>query len=128
MPFSEYVTASALEVVGREEELDAIVGFLGDVQRWPAAVLLEGEAGIGKTTLWQAGVEAALASSFTVLAARPVEPETAFSFTAMGVAGGRLDDVLPKLPGPQRSALEVGLSLVENAANRPTSARWPWGF
>ena len=129
MPFSEYVTASALEVVGREEELDAIVGFLGDVQRWPAAVLLEGEAGIGKTTLWQAGVEAALASSFTVLAARPVEAETAFSFAAMGdLLEGCLDDVLPKLPGPQRSALEVGLSLVEARGQPPDQRAVAMGF
>ncbi len=43
------------EVVGREAELEAIGAFLGD----PAsrALVLEGEAGIGKTTLWLAAAQ-----------------------------------------------------------------------
>ena len=37
-------------VVGRAEESGAIAEFL-TASRWPAALVLEGEAGIGKTTL-----------------------------------------------------------------------------
>ena len=44
-------------VIGRDEELAAIEAFLADVDRGPAALVLSGEPGIGKTVLWEAGVE-----------------------------------------------------------------------
>lgn len=48
----------ALEtVIGREAELDIIASVLGDPSDGAAAVLLEGEPGIGKTTLWEVGVQ-----------------------------------------------------------------------
>jgi ATP-dependent Clp protease ATP-binding subunit ClpA len=43
-------------VVGRERELAAVRAFL---ERGRDVLVLEGEAGIGKTTVWQAGLEAA---------------------------------------------------------------------
>ena len=42
---------------------------LGAPSAWPAALLLEGEAGAGKTALWTAGLE--LARGCRVLRARP---------------------------------------------------------
>ena len=47
------------EVIGRDQELAAIEGFLAEVEQGPAALVLSGEAGIGKTILWEAGVEEA---------------------------------------------------------------------
>jgi len=44
------------DVVGREQELGSIRAFLDRPPEGPAAILLEGEAGIGKSTLWRAGV------------------------------------------------------------------------
>jgi DNA-binding CsgD family transcriptional regulator len=114
------MATEAIEVVGREEELEVILAFVGDVQSFPAALLLEGEAGIGKTTLWQAGIAAAVSSSFRVLVARPVEGETAFSFAALGdLLEGCLDEVVPVLPPPQCKALEVALSLTEPGGPPP---------
>lgn len=57
-------------VVGRRGELAAVEELL-DVGRLPAALVLEGEAGIGKTTLWSAGVDLARERSYRVLSARP---------------------------------------------------------
>ena len=51
--------AAESEVVGREQELAAIDAFLDAPPGGPAALLVEGEAGIGKTTLWLAAVQAA---------------------------------------------------------------------
>ncbi len=52
----------AIEIVGREEELSSLQAFVDDARRGPAAALvLEGVAGIGKTTLWEAAVERARA-------------------------------------------------------------------
>jgi predicted ATPase len=49
------------EIVGRDEELGSVHTFIDDVRDGPAALVLEGEAGIGKSTLWLAGVEHACA-------------------------------------------------------------------
>ncbi len=47
------------DIVGRDAELEAIECWL-DARRAPT-LLIEGEAGIGKSTLWRAGVELARA-------------------------------------------------------------------
>jgi Cdc6-like AAA superfamily ATPase len=46
-------------IVGREGELARVRSFVGSVSEGPSALLLEGAAGIGKTTLWRAGVSLA---------------------------------------------------------------------
>jgi predicted ATPase len=38
------------ELVSREEELASLHAFIGDAEGGPAALVLEGEAGIGKST------------------------------------------------------------------------------
>src|SRR5215471_3137255 len=43
-------------VIGRDEELAAIGAFLDSVWSGPRALVFAGEAGIGKTLLWEAGV------------------------------------------------------------------------
>ena len=40
------------EIFGRDLELTAMEQFLNSTLNWPSAVVIEGEAGIGKTTLW----------------------------------------------------------------------------
>ena len=46
-------------VVGRDAELASLHDFVKRVVAGTAALVLEGEAEMGKTTLWRAGVEAA---------------------------------------------------------------------
>ena len=46
-------------LVGREEELERINRFVADVDALPGVLVLEGEAGIGKTTVWRASIAAA---------------------------------------------------------------------
>jgi DNA-binding NarL/FixJ family response regulator len=103
---------TSTEVVGRDEELAAVVAFLESTEALPRALLLEGEAGIGKTTLWRAGVEAARELSYGVLRAIPAEKEATFSYSVLSdLLAEVLDEVLPGLPRPQRRALEVALHL-----------------
>src|SRR5437016_4841523 len=45
------------DIVSREEELSFLHAFIDEVRDGPAALVLEGEAGIGKSTLWFAGVD-----------------------------------------------------------------------
>jgi predicted ATPase len=67
------VAGSAL--IGRNEELARLEAFVEGATDGPTRLLLEGEAGIGKTTLWRAGVERARMLGFRVLESRPVAPE-----------------------------------------------------
>jgi DNA-binding NarL/FixJ family response regulator len=101
------------EVVGREAELERIGGFL-DPGRGELALLLEGVAGIGKTTLWRAGIELGREQHYRVLWCQPTASETAFSFAALGdLLSPVIEDLLPRLPPPQRAAIGAALALVE---------------
>ncbi len=97
------------EMVGREAELSRLNSFLDDVAGGRAALLLEGESGIGKTTLWKRGVATAAERRWRVLSTRPAEPEAKLSYTGLADLLEGSDDVIQALPSPQRSALEVAL-------------------
>ncbi|HVS86087.1 MAG TPA: ATP-binding protein, partial [Gaiellaceae bacterium] len=104
-----------MRVVGRDAELAAVEAFLAGAPSGPRALLLEGVAGMGKTTVWLEGVAAARAQGLLVLESRAAQAESALGFGAVidllaPVAG----DVLPELPPPQRAALAVAL-LLEDA-------------
>lgn len=109
----------ALEVVGRESEIDSVHDFLEAVPAEPITMLIQGEIGIGKTTLWREGVAAADERGLQVLACRPVEGEIALPFAALGdLLEGVPEDVLARLPEPQREALEIALLRVETKSGR----------
>ena len=46
-------------IVGRDHELRDISAFLDRVEGGPSALVLEGPAGIGKTSIWSVGVREA---------------------------------------------------------------------
>jgi predicted ATPase len=101
-------------VVGRDAELGSIDAFVDDVPRGPTALVLAGEAGIGKTILWEAGVEAARRRYGRVLTCRGVEAEAALSFSGLSqLLTPVLAETLESLAPPRRRALEVALLLVE---------------
>ena len=103
------------ELVGREEELASLLAHLDAQDGLPAVVVVTGEAGIGKTSLWLDAVEAAQACGYRVLSCRPAEAEAAFSFVGLAdLIGGVLPDLLPQLPRPQRRALEAAFALSES--------------
>ncbi|HEY2305564.1 MAG TPA: AAA family ATPase, partial [Streptosporangiaceae bacterium] len=115
--------AKTVEAAGRDRELATVTAFLDALASGPSGLLLEGEAGIGKTTIWDAGVAGAAARSYIILQARPAEPEATLSFAALGdLMEGVLARVLPQLPPPQRRALEVAL-LMEDPAGSPPEQR-----
>jgi len=107
-------------VVGRDRELATVTAFLETLPSGPSGLLLEGEAGIGKTTVWGAGVAGAAARSYITLSARPAESEVTLSFAALGdLMAGVLGQVLPQLPPPQRRALEVALLMADPVGSPP---------
>jgi hypothetical protein len=95
-------------MVGRDREMAAVAALLDAVPLGPCGLVLEGAAGIGKTTVWRAGAAQAVGRSYTVLSCRPAESEATLSFAALGdLLDGILDRALPDLSPPQRRALEV---------------------
>src|SRR5262245_15754521 len=114
------MSSQAVAVLGRERELDSPDRFPAAVAEHPAGLLLEGEVGIGKTTLWQRVVAGARTRTYHVLVSRPVESETQLAFAALG---DLLEDVpteaMSGLPEPQRRALEVALLRTEAEGPAP---------
>jgi DNA-binding CsgD family transcriptional regulator len=113
--------APAGDVFGREQEVAALEAFLEDCGG--RALLLAGVAGIGKTTLWRAGVETAERRDLRVLASSPAAAEESLSY---GALGDLLRPVLAlaraELPEPQGRALAVAL-LEETAGARSPDRR-----
>ena len=107
----------ATALVGKERELATIGRLLEELRGEPAAVLIEGEAGIGKTTLWQAALGLARERSWRVVAARPAEPEVRYSYgAARDLLGPLLDETTGALPAPQRRAVESAFLQAERRA------------
>jgi len=109
-------------VVGRGNELSRLDAFMDDVANGPAVLLLEGESGIGKTTLWKRGVATAVDRGWRVLSTRPAESEAKLSYAGLADLLEASADVLPALPDPQRNALDVALLKAE-AKNGPSDVR-----
>jgi DNA-binding CsgD family transcriptional regulator len=107
------VDAPGRQMLGREEELSRIESFLRG-ETATRALVLDAEAGAGKTTLWDAGIELARRLGLRVLSARPSGAEAKLSFAALT---DLLEDVdiatLTGVPTPQRRALEIALLRAE---------------
>ncbi|MEA2208253.1 MAG: hypothetical protein QOF54_730, partial [Solirubrobacteraceae bacterium] len=99
-------------VLGREAELRIVHRLLESVTDGPAACVLEGEAGIGKTALWRAGVMAATAAGSRVVSCAPAEVEAALAYSCLAdLLAGVEPELRAALPEPQRAALEVAMLL-----------------
>lgn len=107
------------ELVGREEELQTVELFLEAARKRPRALLIEGEAGAGKTSVWEAALSGAQLAGSLTLAARPAEAETSFAYAALGDLLRDNIDALGQLPSRQRSALEVALLLDDGRDHAP---------
>jgi DNA-binding CsgD family transcriptional regulator len=104
----------AAEVIGRREELLALEAFLEAVPAGGQALLLEGDAGIGKTALWQEGNRLACERGFRPLTARPAHSETQVAFATVGdLFAPVVKETLPQLTPVQRRALETALLMRE---------------
>jgi predicted ATP-dependent serine protease len=70
---------SGAAVIGREREIAVVSAFLDSIPGGPEALVADGEAGIGKTTVWFEAVRAA-EGRYRVLRARPAESEAKLSY------------------------------------------------
>jgi DNA-binding CsgD family transcriptional regulator len=101
---------AAGDLLGRIQERAAIEAFVERGSAAPETLVIEGEPGIGKTTLWREATRLAEARGMQVLACRPTETETKLSFSALAdLLEPVPEDVFEDLPAPQRRAIEVAL-------------------
>src|SRR5262245_45070751 len=108
---------AGVHIVGREAELAALEAF---VDGGASTLVLVGGPGLGKTTLWEAGVELARERGVRVLSARGSGAETRLSFAGLvDLFDGVGTDELAGLPLPQRRALEVALFRAEPTGAAP---------
>jgi predicted ATPase len=108
------------EVVGRGNELAAVERFLERARGGLSALVLEGEAGIGKTTIWHEAVDMARTAGFTVLTSGPARSEQGLTLGGLTDLFADVDDeVLGGLPDPQRHALEIALLRLEPSGSLP---------
>jgi DNA-binding CsgD family transcriptional regulator len=111
-------------LVGRDPELARAREFLEGLAQGAQALLIEGEAGIGKTALWLAVLAAAAAMGYRVLRCGGDQAEARLSFVGLGdLLGPVVDEGLGLLPGPQREALELALARRSAGAGRLPDAK-----
>ena len=94
-------------VVSRSIEEQAVASFLTSAHSQPSGLVIEGEPGIGKTTLWLAAVQQARQRGFRVLSARVGQAESVLAYAALADLLAEADSaVMATLPELQRLALD----------------------
>jgi AAA ATPase domain len=103
-------------ILGRDLEIGVVSGFLDRLDSGPSALSIEGPAGIGKTTIWLAGVGDAAKRGYRVLRSRGAESEARLSYAALGDLLGDVPEAqLRGMPVPLRRALDAALLRAEVA-------------
>ena len=106
-PRSGAVGHSSTGMLSRSVELHAVTRFLVSASTRAAGLVIAGEAGIGKTTLWQAAVDDAADRGFRVLSARVGATESALAYASVADLIADIEqDVFARLPSLQRLALD----------------------
>ncbi len=108
------------DVIGRADELQAIDRFLEQAGQRLASLVIEGDAGIGKTALWRAAGRQARVGGARVLRAAPAESEQSLTLGGLtDILSGVGPAELAALPEIQRRALEIALLRAEASGQLP---------
>lgn len=93
--------------LARHDEMVVVDEFLRTSMTTPRGLLITGERGIGKTTIWWEGVERARAHGMHVLTARPTQTESVLAYVSLAdlLATADLTEFV-KLPRSQRLAID----------------------
>jgi DNA-binding CsgD family transcriptional regulator len=101
----------------------AVAHFLGSAASEPSALVVEGEPGIGKTTLWLAALQQAREAGFLVLSAGPAAAESVMAYASLAdLLSSVGPDAFADLPDPQRIAIDRVL-LRAKVDSHPTDPR-----
>jgi len=119
-------TPIAHDIVGRQRECAEVENFLVLARDRARTLVIEGEAGIGKTRVWKEGLERAEAGGVRLLVSRPGGADVKLAFAGLADLIRDVDaEPLNELPPPQRRALSVALLLEtgRGARHRPPACR-----
>jgi DNA-binding CsgD family transcriptional regulator len=106
-------------LVGRGEEVGAVERFLEQLGDASGVLVLEGEPGIGKTTLLRDAVATAAARGARVLSCVGSTSETRLAHAALADLLHEVEpDRFERLPAPQRDALDAALLRSTAAGDR----------
>ncbi|WP_240196905.1 helix-turn-helix transcriptional regulator [Nonomuraea lactucae] len=101
---------------GRNSQVEHLRGLIEHVGRSGAALIVRGEAGVGKSALLAEASAVAAARGMRILGACGVESETHLPFAALQSLLHPVRSLLDRLPGPQRQALRVAFGMNDAAA------------
>jgi hypothetical protein len=97
-------------VIGRPGEFAALDSLLDRVGAGVAGIELDGEPGIGKSTVWRESARRAVERGLGVLLAQPTEVEADYAFAGLADLLADVDEtVTARIPVPQRRALDAAL-------------------
>jgi len=107
-------------ITGRHSELAKIDAFLAQVPAGAQVMVIEGESGMGMTTLLLAAIERATERAWRVLSARPSDAEATFAYAGIGdLLAEAGEDAFAPLSAPQQHALRVALLREEPEGGAP---------
>src|SRR5260221_13913232 len=98
-------------LLGRDEELARLYSIVDELADHGGALVVRGEAGIGKSTLLAAASDRAQSLGLTVLTANGVESEAQLPFAGLHQLLLPALSLLTQLPELQRDALEMAFGL-----------------
>jgi DNA-binding CsgD family transcriptional regulator len=107
------VNGTASLLYGRDQELARLRDLIDRVSDRGGALVLRGEAGIGKSALISQAAARAREHGLSVLTATGVQSEARFAFAGLHQLLRPFLDTLKKLPGPQRRALEMAFGIAD---------------
>src|ERR1700733_7315947 len=101
----------SLELIGREAERKRLETVLSGLHERGGALLVRGEAGIGKSSLLQHAQERATALGVRTLATVGVESEAELAFAGLDQLLDSVDELIGRLPDRRRHALQAALRI-----------------
>jgi DNA-binding CsgD family transcriptional regulator len=108
--------ARAAELLGRDDELAQLYGLIDGIGQRGGALVVRGEAGIGKSALLAAARERAVHLGVTVVSTTGALSETQLAFAGLHQLLLPLLGGLDVLPDPQQGALETAFGIAEGDA------------
>jgi AAA ATPase domain len=103
-------------LLGRDRELERLCGMIDQIRRRGGALVVRGEAGIGKSALLEAVVERARAQGAVVVTTTGTQSEARLAFGGLHQLLLPFLDRMGQRPDPQRKALDVAFGLSEGDA------------
>ena len=105
-----------MPLFGRDQELRDVHALIAKAGEGGGALLVLGEAGIGKSSILAAATDRAGELGMTVLAATGIQAETQLAFAGLHQLLRPIIGRLDALPPPQRNALLAAFGMTDEAA------------